>query len=153
ALDPSKDAWKNAQTAGGIGIGFSEIPNGPPAGPQRQPGGSSVAYSEPQFDGDAGEFPFYFFPFQSQALLDGSLAHLPWLQELPAVMSTAMWSSWVEINPQTAQRLGIAAGDTVEIASKHGKLESPAVISPGIAPNIVAMPMGQGHETFTRYAS
>jgi molybdopterin-containing oxidoreductase family iron-sulfur binding subunit len=59
----------------------------------------------------------------------------------------------VEINPQTAQRLGIAAGDTVEIASTHGKLESPAVISPGIAPNIVAMPMGQGHETFTRYAS
>ena len=28
-----------------------------------------------------------------------------------------------------------------------------SVISPGIAPNIIAMPMGQGHETFTRFAS
>ena len=28
-----------------------------------------------------------------------------------------------------------------------------AVLSPGIAPDIVAMPAGQGHRTFTRYAS
>jgi molybdopterin-containing oxidoreductase family iron-sulfur binding subunit len=27
------------------------------------------------------------------------------------------------------------------------------LISPGIAPDVVAMPVGQGHRTFTRYAS
>ena len=27
------------------------------------------------------------------------------------------------------------------------------MIFPGIAPDIVAMPVGQGHQTFTRYAS
>jgi molybdopterin-containing oxidoreductase family iron-sulfur binding subunit len=27
------------------------------------------------------------------------------------------------------------------------------MISPGIAPDVVAMPVGQGHRTFTRYAS
>jgi molybdopterin-containing oxidoreductase family iron-sulfur binding subunit len=27
------------------------------------------------------------------------------------------------------------------------------VVSPGIAPDVVAMPAGQGHRTFTRYAS
>jgi molybdopterin-containing oxidoreductase family iron-sulfur binding subunit len=27
------------------------------------------------------------------------------------------------------------------------------MISPGIAPDLVAMPLGQGHQTFTRYAS
>jgi anaerobic selenocysteine-containing dehydrogenase len=26
-------------------------------------------------------------------------------------------------------------------------------VSPGIAPDVVAMPVGQGHQTFTRYAS
>ena len=31
-------------------------------------------------------------------------------------ISTAMWSSWVELNPQTAAKLGIADGDMVEIA-------------------------------------
>ena len=41
----------------------------------------------------------------------------------------------------------------VEITSDHGKVQAPAVLSPGIAPDVVAMPVGQGHETFTRYAS
>ena len=27
------------------------------------------------------------------------------------------------------------------------------MVSPGIAPDVLAMPVGQGHETFTRYAS
>jgi molybdopterin-containing oxidoreductase family iron-sulfur binding subunit len=64
-----------------------------------------------------------------------------------------MWSSWVEINPQTAETLGITQGDLVEIASTQGALQAPALISPGIAPNVIAMPVGQGHESFTRYAS
>jgi anaerobic selenocysteine-containing dehydrogenase len=64
-----------------------------------------------------------------------------------------MWSSWVEINPQTAARLGIVDGDVVEIASAHGTLRAPAAIFPGIAPDMIAMPAGQGHEIFTRYAS
>lgn len=110
-------------------------------------------HPEPEFDGEGTQFPFHFLPYKSQQFLDGSLAHLPWLQELPDVLSTAMWSSWVEIHPQTAIGLGITDGDVVEISSNHGKLQAPALISPGIAPNVIGMPMGQGHETFTRFAS
>ena len=112
-----------------------------------------TAWLAPEFDGNPSEYPFQFFPFASQALLDGSLAHLPWLQELPDPLTTAMWSSWVEINGRAAQELGIADGDIVEIASAHGSVRAPAVISPGIGPDAVAMPAGQGHGTFTRYAS
>jgi anaerobic selenocysteine-containing dehydrogenase len=64
-----------------------------------------------------------------------------------------MWSCWVEINPATAARLGIRDGDLVAVTSAHGSLEAPALVYPGIAPDLVAMPVGQGHETFTRYAS
>jgi hypothetical protein len=32
-------------------------------------------------------------------------------------------------------------------------LRTAAIVSPGIAPDLVAMPAGQGHQTFTRYAS
>jgi anaerobic selenocysteine-containing dehydrogenase len=110
-------------------------------------------YDEPRFDGDAAQFPFHFLPYASQAFLDGSLAHLPWLQELPDAISTAMWSSWVEINAQTAKRLGIADHDIVEVTSTQGTLRVPALISPGVAPDVIAMPVGQGHGTFTRYAS
>lgn len=110
-------------------------------------------FQAPEFDGAEKEFPFHFLPFASQMLFDGSLAHLPWMQEAPDPVSTAMWSTWVEINSRTAERLGIKQGDLVEVASQHGKLEAPALISPGIAPDVVAMPVGQGHEHFTRYAS
>ena len=98
-------------------------------------------------------FLFYFLPYASQAFRDGSLAHLPWLQEMPDVLTSAMWSSWVEINPKTAARLKIATGDIVEVASQHGTIRTPAIVSPGIAPDVLAMPMGQGHENFGRYAS
>jgi menaquinone reductase, molybdopterin-binding-like subunit len=117
------------------------------------PSAAGVKFVEARFDGPASDYPFYFLPYASQAFLDGGLAHLPWLQELPDVLSTAMWSSWVEINPRSAERLRIADGDIVELASQHGSLRAPALVSPGIAPDVVAMPAGQGHETFTRYAS
>ena len=95
----------------------------------------------------------HFLPYASIAFGDGSTAHLPWLQELPDPLTSAMWSSWVELNPATAAKLGIAEGDVVEIASAHGSVRAPAVMFPGIAPDVVAMPAGQGHEHFTRYAS
>ncbi len=148
------DAWTTAQQKGAWSAtrdGLKTVPytvpvgNGLQAVPRR--------YAEPQFDGDANTYPFHFLPFASQAFLDGSLAHLPWLQELPDVVSTAMWSSWIEINPQTASRLGVGQGDIVEVASAHGSLRVPAIVSPGIAPDVIAMPAGQGHTNFTRYAS
>ncbi len=123
----------------------------------RSPGATAVGsvhkYAEPQFDGDANPDAFHFLPYPSAAFLDGSLAHLPLLQELPDPMSSAMWSSWVEINMQAAERLGIRQGDLVEITSSQGSIRVPAFPSPGIAPDVIAMPAGQGHENYTRYAS
>jgi len=49
--------------------------------------------------------------------------------------------------------LGIQQGDLVEVASRDAKIEAPALLSPGIAEDVVAMPMGQGHDNFGRYAS
>jgi molybdopterin-containing oxidoreductase family iron-sulfur binding subunit len=72
---------------------------------------------------------------------------------MPDPLTSAMWSSWVEINPKTAGRLGIRQGDLVEIASRHGSVHAPAFVSPGLAPDIIAMPVGQGHQTYTRVAS
>jgi anaerobic selenocysteine-containing dehydrogenase len=114
---------------------------------------SPVPYAEPQFDGDATAYPFYFQPYASQAFFDGSIAHLPWLQEMPDPLTSAMWSSWVELNPATAQKMNIAQGDLVDVTSTQGTVRAPAMLSPGVAPDVIAMPVGQGHRTFTRYAS
>jgi anaerobic selenocysteine-containing dehydrogenase len=104
-------------------------------------------------DGDASQFPLQLLIYPSSTFVDGALAHLPWLQEMPDPVTSAMWSSWIEINAATAQKLSIATGDIVEVRSPHGSLRTAAVVSPGIAPDVVAMPMGQGHTMFTRYAT
>jgi anaerobic selenocysteine-containing dehydrogenase len=143
------DFWSKLQEQGGWWT--SEVKTAAPklAAISRAP----MTAVEAEFDGPEDAYPFHFLPFASPTLYDGSLAHLPWMQEVPDVLSTAMWNSWVEINPQTAARLNIRQGDLVEVASRHGTLRAPAIVSPGIAPDVVAMPVGQGHENFTRYAS
>ena len=145
-----EDAFSAAQTrghwSGPIPAGLEASPG--PAAPQ-----GVVAMAPPRFDGDAAQYPFHFLPYPSPAFLDGSLAHLPWLQEMPDPLTSAMWSQWVEINPTTAGRLGVRDGDVVEVASAHGAVRAPAVITPGLAPDIIAMPVGQGHQMFTRFAS
>ena len=145
------DTWTDAQEKGGW---WGELPAGLTAPAETATLATPPhAFTEPQFDGDPQQYPFHFLPYSSSAFLDGSLAHLPWLQEMPDPLTSAMWSSWVEINPATAERLGIGQGDVIEIASAQGALRTAAMISPGIAPDLVSMPLGQGHQTFTRYAS
>ena len=113
----------------------------------------NVVWSEPTFDGDATLYPYHFLPYASQTLYDGSHAHLPWLQETPDPMTSAMWCSWVEINEKKARELGIAQGDMIEVTSTQGSLRAPAFLNPGLAPDAIAMPTGQGHTNFTRYAA
>jgi anaerobic selenocysteine-containing dehydrogenase len=145
--------WKTAEeVAKSVGSAQSQsaIPN--PQSAIRNPQ-SAMKYAEPQFDGDAATYPFHLLPCVSLQFGDGSSAHLPWLQELPDPLTSAMWSSWVEVNPQTAERLQLAQGDLVDVSSSQGTVRVPVMIFPGIAPDMIAMPVGQGHETFTRYAS
>ena len=109
-----------------------------------------VAPEPPLFIGDDQQFPFLFYPYPSMTVgYDG--AHLPWLQELPDTLTTAMWGTWVEINPTTASRLGVRQGEVVQLESPAGSLQAPALLYPGLRPDVVAMPIGQGHGAGTRY--
>jgi anaerobic selenocysteine-containing dehydrogenase len=148
ATDPD-DFWKKVKEQGGW-WSTDDISVPPSAG--KIPA-AAVKNTAPEFDGSPEQFPFHFLPFASQLCYDGSLAHLPWMQEVPDPVSTVMWGTWVEINPRTAEKLAVKQGDTVEVASQHGTLRAPALIIPGIAPDVIAMPIGQGHTNFTRYAS
>jgi anaerobic selenocysteine-containing dehydrogenase len=110
-------------------------------------------YEPARFDGDEQAFPYHFYPYPSPALGHGRGAALPWLQELPDPLTTAMWGSWIEINPATAAALGVRQGDVVRVTSRWGSLEAPVLLFPGMRPDLVAMPMGQGHQSYGRYAS
>jgi anaerobic selenocysteine-containing dehydrogenase len=150
---PWKNAEELAKSTMSVGNGLQAVPNRADASPRDGLKAVPYTYAAATFDGEPSQYPFHFLPYLSQQFGDGSVAHLPWLQEMPDPLTSAMWSSWIEINPQTAERLGIANGDLVDVTSSQGMVRAPAMIFPGIAPDMVAMPVGQGHENFTRTAS
>lgn len=100
----------------------------------------------------AGEGEFFFLPFVSPTLGEAG-ANKPWLQELPDPTTTVMWNTWVAINPETAHELHIENDDVVRIVSEAGEVEAAAYLYPAIHPNAIAMPFGQGHTAYGRYAA
>lgn len=115
--------------------------------------GGKLAQAQPaSFAGEEKFFPLLLQVYPSTALYDGRGAPLPWLQQLPDPMTTVVWGSWVEINPQTAAALGIAQGDLVSVTSPQGEVLLPAVLYPAIRPDLVAIPLGQGERAGGRYA-
>lgn len=67
-------------------------------------------------------------------------------------MTTVMWNSWVEINTQTGAKLGVKNGDLVKVSTPSGEIECSVYLYPGIHPEVIAIPLGQGHSAFGRYA-
>jgi len=108
--------------------------------------------SEPIFDGAVDVYPFHLHLYPSIALSDGRGANLPWLQGAPDPMTTASWGTWVELNPETAGALGVTDNDVVRVISPYGELEAAVVIYPGIRPDVAAIPVGQGHDNYGRFA-
>jgi anaerobic selenocysteine-containing dehydrogenase len=109
----------------------------------------TLTAASPEFEGE-GEF--YFAPFMSPVLGDGSGANKPWLQETPDPTTTVMWNSWVEINPVTADEFGLNDDDIVRISSSVGEIEAVVYRYPAIRPDTIAIPFGQGHTAYGRYA-
>lgn len=98
-----------------------------------------------------GEGEFYLLPFVSPVLGEAG-ANKPWLQEIPDPTTTVTWGTWVEINPHTAEELGIDNDDVVLITSEAGSLEVSVYKYPAIRPDTIAIPFGRGHTAYGRYA-
>ncbi|MCX6068909.1 MAG: molybdopterin-dependent oxidoreductase [Chloroflexi bacterium] len=102
----------------------------------------------PVSEGD-GEFHLLAYP---SPILAEAGANKPWLQEVPDPTTTVMWNSWVEINTKTAEELGIKDDDVVKVVSPFGTVEVSVLIYRAIRPDVVAIPFGQGHTAYGRYA-
>jgi anaerobic selenocysteine-containing dehydrogenase len=109
--------------------------------------------SAPKFQGDAGTYPFFLHLYVSSLLSDGRGANLPWLQASPDPLTTGAWQTLVEINPATAQKIGVVDGEVVKVASPYGEIEGYVYTYPAMRPDTVAIATGQGHTDYGRYGS
>lgn len=145
-----EDFWNGALMEGGWRD--SEAPANAPAPSIQSQEDAGLTLNPPSFGGGEADFPFVLHAYESVSLKNGEPANLPWLQELPDPMTTACWGTWVEINPEVAREMDITDGDLIEVESPDGSLQAPAYVFPAIRPDVVAMPMGQGHNQYGRYA-
>ncbi len=112
----------------------------------------SLSPARPSFEGDFDNYPFALHLYPSISLFDGRGANKPWLQETPDPMTTVTWQTWVEIHPETAHQLDVKEEDVVRVISRAGEVEAIVYLYPGIEKGVVALPLGQGHEGYGRYA-
>jgi len=109
----------------------------------------AVSFKDPQFAGEGG---FHLIAYPSYRFMDGRGANKPWLQELPDSITTSVWDSWLEINPVVAAKMGLEDGSYVKVDIPGGSFEAQVFVYEGIRPDTIAVPLGQGHTSYGRYA-
>ena len=109
-------------------------------------------YESPRYQGDPELFPQVLIPFPTASLGSGGGANQPYLQEIFGGLQGTSGETWVEITPELAGRLGVTDHDLVWIESPRGKIQAQVKIYPGISPDVVHIPLGQGHKSYGRFA-
>jgi Fe-S-cluster-containing dehydrogenase component/formylmethanofuran dehydrogenase subunit B len=94
----------------------------------------------------------YLVVYSHPLLGDGRGANKPWLQEIPDPVTKTCWQTVAEMNPATAERMGLANGDLVTVQTSAGNLTLPVLRYPGIQRDTVAIATGRGHTRSGRYA-
>jgi molybdopterin-containing oxidoreductase family iron-sulfur binding subunit len=148
---PAKDyrSWLMGRFPGGMAAFTTTLQKGIGAGTIAPRAASTATSAEVRPPVALEQTPgdFYLVTYPSPVLGDGRGANKPWLQELPDPVTKVLWSSWVELHPETASRLGIERGDMVEVATANGKVRAPAYLYLGIRPDTIGLALGQGHRS------
>ncbi len=106
---------------------------------------SGYKYSEAKEPVAKNRFNLWTWP--SIMYYDGRLSNRGWLQETPDPVSNAVWSSWAELHPQTAELFNLKQGNNIKITSENAFIELPVRISDEIDPSSLAVMIGQGHNS------
>jgi len=146
--EDDETGWQEALKRGGS---FGARPGTRPK--PVKPSGSWTGMTSPsETTGNVAGNGLAFIACPTIQFFDGRLANRPFMQELPDPVTQVTWTGWVEINPETASRMGVRQGDMVTIRSESGTVEAAAYLYPWIEPGTIAMPIGNGHTAFGRYA-
>ncbi len=105
---------------------------------------AGLAASLPTAASPAGEGALELVLRPDPTVLDGRFANNGWLQELPKPLSKLTWDNAVQLAPRTAERLGVANGDVVELGLGAARVRGATWITPGLADGTVAVTLGYG---------
>jgi MoCo/4Fe-4S cofactor protein with predicted Tat translocation signal len=81
---------------------------------------------------------------------DGAFANNGWLQELPKPFTKLTWDNAAIISPATAEKIGLANEDTVEMQYRGRTVAAPVWVLPGQADDCVTVHLGYGRSRVGR---
>ena len=103
--------------------------------------------------GDPSQFPLRLNVITLMSLGPlSAAANMPTLQEISGMTVGEHWDSWLEMNPATAARLGLADKDRVWIESPFGKIQTKMRTVKALREDVVNLPYNQGHTALGRFA-
>lgn len=116
--------------------------------------GANLPHYEPTaFQGEEGQYPFLLNVITLMSLGPRSdSANMPSLQEISGMTVHETWTSWLEMNPEAAQGLGLRDQDEVWVESPFGKVKTKLRLVKGLRPDVVNLPYNQGHTAVGRFA-
>jgi MoCo/4Fe-4S cofactor protein with predicted Tat translocation signal len=89
-----------------------------------------------------GQIEVVFRPDPS--VYDGRYANIGWLQELPKPVTNIAWDNAALMSHATAEKLGVAEADVIQIAANGLKIKAPVFAVPGMADDSITLYLGHG---------
>jgi molybdopterin-containing oxidoreductase family iron-sulfur binding subunit len=81
---------------------------------------------------------------ENVAMLDGSHANNPWLQELPDPINKVTWGNVASVSPAMARRLNLQEGDLVSLETGTHNVTVPVFVQPGQDRRTISVALGYG---------
>lgn len=101
--------------------------------------------------GDAATYPLVLVPYDSIRLSSRYIGAPPFMVKTVSDRIVKGHEGFVEINPETAQKLGLANGQAVSLTTPIGEARVRVDFFDGIMPGVVAMPRGLGHTAYDQF--
>ncbi len=107
-------------------------------------------YSPVPLEGGAQQFPVVLIPYDSMRLAE-TVGSAPFMTKTLDDTVLKKDTGFVEINPETARKLGLKEGDAAILETVCGKAEVYVHFFDGIMPGLLALPRGLGHTAYSEY--
>ena len=102
-------------------------------------------------EGDEAAFPLLLVPYDSMRLTTGYIGSPPFLVKVleDSILKGDM--VFVEVNPETAGKLGLSDGKPATLSTPRGSAKVGVRLTNGIMPGVVALPRGLGHTAYDNF--
>ncbi len=101
--------------------------------------------------GNGNEYPLVLIPYDSIRLSSRYVGSAPFMIKTVSDTVIKKQDGYVEINPDTAKKLGLADGQLATLTTPVGKAKVGVHYEEGIMPGVVAMPRGLGHTAYDQF--